>query len=454
MPQVKINAFVDVDVTTVAEAESLATIQAEAMDASNEIRFGSAVVTKMYYVCPKVGKIIVTVSEADRVILKQDSVILSVMNIADYPLERLPSQIVDYKEFIVTKPSTLTEDDINNGAQYIAEQAAAKSMPFKIPVVKVINYNTQGLEKLVLPSMFGAATFLSLSGISSSGDAGAGANIVAPILPIGYTVIQGSLLATGFYDINNSSVEFGSFTPLNHFRGDFKSDLGAYVPASTFVWARVTKPDGSSIAYEGDFVEAEFFSVMYTPGVGFNLVGAANGVWRQQPVFENGDIISIILGDGSSGLSSNPVKVLNWSTEVRSYLSYAALPAMQRAVVSGLSGSDYNGKTPAILFDGLEDEYYYNTNANMMMTVASSFRVWTYVANVSDYHRYDGTLIFMKQDAGGEVRVQNNTKGYRPTPGWYLSSDVMPAGTYRIYGDTDTHHASRLDYEWFVEAVN
>jgi hypothetical protein len=72
----------------------------------------------------------------------------------------------------------MSGESILNTAQSMAEKSALRVMPFKIPVVKVINYNTDTQDFLVLPSAFGANIFTNLSGIVNNGDSAIGDFII------------------------------------------------------------------------------------------------------------------------------------------------------------------------------------------------------------------------------------------------------------------------------------
>ncbi len=174
---VKINAFVSNENLTEQEAIFQALNMVVLKDAQNELS-DKDVVTKLYFIAPKLGKILVVVNNADRDALGVTSNILANTNIADYPLERLPAQIIDYSELIIKLGTHMSGESILNIAQSMAEKSALRIMPFKIPVVKVINYNTDIQDFLVLPSAFGANIFTNLSGIVNNGDSAIGDFII------------------------------------------------------------------------------------------------------------------------------------------------------------------------------------------------------------------------------------------------------------------------------------
>jgi len=176
--QVKINSYITRQEPTEEQAIENALKIVEAYDAINENRLGEEVVTKLYYIVPSLGKILVVVNDADKEILGVNSNVLANTNITDYPIERLPSNVIEYKELIIKKDSSLTAEQILNAGQSIAEEAAERTMPYKIPIVKVINYNTNEQSYLVMPSVFGDNIFNSISGIVNTGDADAGNNVI------------------------------------------------------------------------------------------------------------------------------------------------------------------------------------------------------------------------------------------------------------------------------------
>jgi len=178
MSIVKINSYINVDSVTEEEALTKAMSLVNGYDSINNNMDSSNVVTKLYYIIPKLGKILVVVNDQDRDDLGVDSNVLANVNIEDYPIEKLPSTIVEYKELIVKMGSSLTDTQILDAAQAIADETAITALPYKIPVVKIINYNTTSGSQLVIPSMFNAGVFTSVSGIVNNGDATAGQDVL------------------------------------------------------------------------------------------------------------------------------------------------------------------------------------------------------------------------------------------------------------------------------------
>lgn len=197
---IKINAYVEIGDITEEVAIASAIEKVNSLDTINEATIGKDVITKLYFIVPLLNKILVVVSEDDRDALGVDSVILSNVLITEYPFVKLPPIISDYTELIVRKGSFLSVDQIANAAQAIIEESAATAIPNKIPVLKVINYNNQDPSQLVLPSIFGANTFLSTDApVTNNGDAAAGADVLdSPF---------------GILDL-----DYGNTTPLNKFQ--------------------------------------------------------------------------------------------------------------------------------------------------------------------------------------------------------------------------------------------
>jgi len=80
--------------------------------------------------------------------------LLKVTSIKDYPLERLPSSIVEHIEFIIKPEYNLSNEEILNASQFLLEQKVNEIFPKKIPVLKIVNYTTKNYDSLVLPSIF------------------------------------------------------------------------------------------------------------------------------------------------------------------------------------------------------------------------------------------------------------------------------------------------------------
>jgi len=169
-----IKSFVD---TLHSEEENIknnAITMVDSLDKEMEDVKGEDVITKLYYIAPLVGKIFVVVSKEDAKTLNIDSQILADRDIKDYPLERMPAKIIEYKELNIKKGNDIKLEDVVNVAQTIADETFEKVAPNKIPVVKILNYNGQAVKSLAMPSIFKDNVFYSLSGVVANGDAKAG----------------------------------------------------------------------------------------------------------------------------------------------------------------------------------------------------------------------------------------------------------------------------------------
>ena len=151
MSLIKIESYIDIESPTEVEALVKANALVNVMDNINNKSYGE-VVTKLYYIAVTVGKLYIIVSEEDRIDLGVDSNILSSELITNYPLVRLPSQVIEYRELMIKKGSLLTDTEILNAAQALVNNIAEVSIPKKMPIVKIINYNTTASPTYILPS--------------------------------------------------------------------------------------------------------------------------------------------------------------------------------------------------------------------------------------------------------------------------------------------------------------
>jgi hypothetical protein len=230
---VKINAYVEVKEITEAEAISDALVRVGNFDTINEASSGDLIVTKLYYIAPKLGKILIVVTETDRITLGVDSRILTNENIVDYPFAKLPPVISSYKELIVKKGSFLSEAQILDAGQAIVEKNSVKVLPNKIPVLKIINYNNNGVSQLVMPSIFNGNSFLSTDAVVvSSGNPDAGLDVLSSPF--------------GVLDLNYSDPEeLGWFQSGNSFLGDV---FGSAVALSADGTIALVGAPGSDVA--------------------------------------------------------------------------------------------------------------------------------------------------------------------------------------------------------------
>ena len=179
--KVIIKSHIDIVTENENEAVELAKNIVSGFDDVAERVSGEEIVTKLYYIVPKIGKILVVVDDEDREILGADSNVVASTNISSYPLEKLPSKILEYRELIIKKDSSISSDDMLNVAQAISEKTADEVFPVKLPIVKLINYRDEEASKLVIPSVFGEHIFESVSGVVNAGDADIGKVIISEL---------------------------------------------------------------------------------------------------------------------------------------------------------------------------------------------------------------------------------------------------------------------------------
>jgi len=176
--KVIINSLIVVSLADIVTAEAEAITAVNAKDVKNEQIAGEDVISKLYFIAPDLGVIVVAVSDTDKETLGVESNILASTNISEYPLEMLPAQLVEYKELIIKVGSSITPENILNAAQSIVSSMAMQTGNKKVPVVKVINYNNDEPNQLVMPSIYGDNIFSSVGGIINGGDADAGDDII------------------------------------------------------------------------------------------------------------------------------------------------------------------------------------------------------------------------------------------------------------------------------------
>jgi len=176
---VKIVSRIDTDVTDEAQALNIAKTYVKNIDFVNDTVNGENIITKLYYIAPSIGKFFVLVTDEDAKLLGVSNSVLANENIKNYPYIKLPNKIIAYKELIIKVGQNLSDEKIKNLAQAIADDAFEKVKPYQIPVVKVINYNTNE-SFIVMPSIFGDNVFVvdSNTVIQTDGDAEAGTNII------------------------------------------------------------------------------------------------------------------------------------------------------------------------------------------------------------------------------------------------------------------------------------
>ena len=164
---VKIHCFIDTENITEAEALSRANSKIELISLGSQ----SGVVDKMYYISPMLGRIMIVVSDADKLVLKVISNVLHNGLITDYALDRLPGSIIEYKEVLVNKETTITQSEAADIAQAVVADMDLHSDGSKVSIVKLVNYNTDDIF-LFMSIIFGLNTFhISGDTIRNSGDA-------------------------------------------------------------------------------------------------------------------------------------------------------------------------------------------------------------------------------------------------------------------------------------------
>ncbi len=162
---IEIKSFITTNIIT--EADAL--IEAAEKVASIDSHQGeNTIITKLYYFSTYLDKIIVAVSEEDRIVLGATSTILFNELIVDYPLAKIPSKLIDYKELIIVKDSIVEEAEILPAAVQIANDNTSSS---KLCVVKIINYNTTSPSQLIMSDSF--TSMFSIGDINSTNDSDA-----------------------------------------------------------------------------------------------------------------------------------------------------------------------------------------------------------------------------------------------------------------------------------------
>jgi len=170
---IKINSYVDT--TDITEVDAI--VNAKAM-VSIVDGLSTNLLTKLYYIIPKLGKILVVVSDEDRDVLGVESNVLANKLIESYQLDNIPASVIDYKELIIKKGSIMTDTEIFDVAQFLVDSSTTGIPENKLTVAKIINYNTNEVMGLVMPSVY-TSTFTSIGTLVNDGDAINGDDIVA-----------------------------------------------------------------------------------------------------------------------------------------------------------------------------------------------------------------------------------------------------------------------------------
>ena len=107
---------------------------------------------------------------------------MAITNINEYPLSKLPSQLLVYKEVIINKESLYTLEEALNMAQAITDENDKSIMPEKITITKVIDYRNDDPSTLVMNTIFGDNIFLSTDAtLVNNGDVDSGLNNILGI---------------------------------------------------------------------------------------------------------------------------------------------------------------------------------------------------------------------------------------------------------------------------------
>jgi len=156
MSIVKIQSYININNITEADALADAITRVNSLDSLNEEAFNDTdVVTKLYYITPILGRVMVVVNNTDKDTLGLDDGVLTNELIINYPLIRLPAQITEYREVIIKKGSTLTDTEIRDASQAVADNLTNEIIPYKVPIVKVVDYNNlANPPKLIMSSIW------------------------------------------------------------------------------------------------------------------------------------------------------------------------------------------------------------------------------------------------------------------------------------------------------------
>lgn len=335
---VKINAYVEIADITEEAAIAAAIEKVNSFDTVNEAILGRDVVTKLYYIAPLLNKILVVVSESDRDSLGVDDVILSNTLITEYPYIKLPPVISDYTELIVRKGSFLSVEQIANAGQALIEESAAKVLPGKIPVLKVINYNNEDPSQLVLPSIFGANTFLSSDAIVvNDGDADAGLEVLESpfgILDLDYTA---SIELNTFQSGNSfANDQFGSTVAIS--ADGLIAMVGAY-------GSDASKTDGGAVH---TFKRLNLTSAWVFVNTFMPADNAFGDMFGSSVALSGNGLVAIVGAPGADDIMSNGGKIY---TLQRSGID-SIWSKVNTFIPEDTAASDYFGRSAVISNDG------------------------------------------------------------------------------------------------------
>jgi len=192
-----INSFIDnYNVTTIADALARAKSKVITIDIANDN--AGDVVTKLYYITPELNSIIIVTTVEDALVLGVDQVLANT-SITLFPFANVPAQIIAYKELIVTAGSTISQADILDVAQLMANTLREEKAPYQVPVVKIINYNDDSTQ-LVMSGVFGPNIFLVGAGdntttVVNDGDPDNGSVVIEQAGAVAFTTIKEAYLS-------------------------------------------------------------------------------------------------------------------------------------------------------------------------------------------------------------------------------------------------------------------
>jgi len=202
--------FIDTSDILESDVTAAANTMANTLDTSNDAT--GDVVTKLYYLVPKLDKFIIATTDADAIILGEPSSILVNTTISSYPLIKIPSSMIKYKEVIVGRSSAATTADIIAVAQDLADKVAEEVLPYKLPVIQVI---TKQDSTFVFPSVFSTYGFVSQD-----------VSIVTEENPTGSAVIKPVTAVT--------KIDWGASSAIVNF-DVVDTFFGSTVPSSSYV---------------------------------------------------------------------------------------------------------------------------------------------------------------------------------------------------------------------------
>jgi len=156
-----IKSRIDTKTDNEVHAINIAKSFINAYDFINDDNDNENIITKLYYIVPKLGKIFILITEKDMKELGIKSQILDTISIKDFSYIKFPPKIILYKELIIKATDEYSKyslEDIKNFTQVIVNDMSEKTFPYKIPILKVIDYNTSKTF-IILPSIFGDNVF-------------------------------------------------------------------------------------------------------------------------------------------------------------------------------------------------------------------------------------------------------------------------------------------------------